>query len=135
MRNNARRFPEGLRPSPVIPAGPVALRPEIARGAANLNIMTLVLWAAVALALAAPSIKSGAFDAMSTGDAMRLVEVRDLIAGQGWFDLMQHRLDPPGLPMHWSRVIDVPLAGLILALRPLLGRDGPEDAAPRLSPQ
>ena len=129
MRNNARRFPEGLRPRPVIPAGPVALRPEIARGAANLNIMTLVLWAAVALALAAPSIKSGVFDAMSTDDAMRLVEVRDLIAGQGWFDLMQRRLDPPGLPMHWSRVIDVPLAGLILALRPLLGSNGAEAAA------
>src|SRR5882762_2558721 len=129
MRNNARRFPEGLRPRPVIPAGPVALRPEITHGTANLNIMTLVLWAAVALALAAPSIKSGVFDAMSTDDAMRLVEVRDLIAGQGWFDLMQHRLDPPGLPMHWSRVVDLPLAGLILALRPLLGGNGAEAAA------
>ena len=41
---------------------------------------------------------------------MRLVEVRDLIAGQGWFDLTQHRLDPPGVSMHWSRVIDAPLA-------------------------
>jgi hypothetical protein len=20
---------------------------------------------------------------------------------------MQHRLDPPGLPMHWSRVVDL----------------------------
>jgi hypothetical protein len=129
MESNAPRFPEGLRARPVIPAGPVVLQPEIAPGTANLNIMTLVLWAAVALALAAPSIKSGVFDAMSTDDAMRLVEVRDLIAGQGWFDLMQHRLDPPGLPMHWSRVIDVPLAGLILALRPLLGSNGAEAAA------
>jgi hypothetical protein len=41
---------------------------------------------------------------------MRLVEVRDLIAGQGWFDLTQHRLDPPGVSIHWSRVIDAPLA-------------------------
>lgn len=129
MKNNAPRFPEGFRPRPVATAGAVALRPEITPGTANLNIMTLVLWAAVALALAAPSIKSGVFDAMSTDDAMRLVEVRDLIAGQGWFDLMQHRLDPPGLPMHWSRVIDVPLAGLILALRPLLGSNGAEAAA------
>ena len=32
---------------------------------------------------------------MSTDDAMRLVEVRDLIGGQGWFDLFQYRLDPP----------------------------------------
>ena len=26
---------------------------------------------------------------------MRLVQVRDLLAGQGWFDLVQHRLAPP----------------------------------------
>lgn len=43
-------------------------------------------------------------------DALRLVQVRDLIAGQGWFDLTQHRIDPPGgTPMHWSRLVDLPL--------------------------
>jgi hypothetical protein len=43
-------------------------------------------------------------------DALRLVQLRDLIAGQGWFDLTQHRIDPPGgTPMHWSRLVDVPL--------------------------
>jgi hypothetical protein len=47
-------------------------------------------------------------------DAMRLVEVRDWLAGQAWFDLHQYRLDPPGgIDMHWSRVLDVPLAILI----------------------
>lgn len=129
MNGPARQSPVGSRHLPGVVGNPVALRPEIARGAANLKIMTLVLWAAVALALAVPSMKAGVFDAMSTDDAMRLVEVRDLIAGQGWFDLMQHRLDPPGLPMHWSRVVDVPLAGLALALRPLLGANGAEAAA------
>src|ERR1700738_5573646 len=108
MKSNAPRFPEGLRARPVTPDGPVALPPEIMPGTANLNIMTVVLWAAVALALAAPSIKSGVLDAMSTDDAMRLVEVRDLIAGQGWFGPMRHRLDPPGLAMHLSRGIEVP---------------------------
>ena len=49
-----------------------------------------------------------------TDDAMRLVEVRDLLAGQGWFDLHQYRLDPPAdLPMHWSRFVDLPIALLI----------------------
>lgn len=49
-----------------------------------------------------------------TDDAMRLVEVRDLLAGQGWFDLHQYRLDPPvDLPMHWSRLVDLPIALLI----------------------
>ena len=64
-----------------------------------------------------------------TDDAMRLVEVRDLLAGQGWYDLTQHRLDAPyGASMHWSRLIDAPIAGLILLLRPLLGV-GAETAA------
>lgn len=49
-----------------------------------------------------------------TDDAMRLVEVRDFLAGQGWFDLHQYRLDPPAdLPMHWSRFVDLPIAVLI----------------------
>jgi len=53
-----------------------------------------------------------------------------LISGQGWFDLFQHRLDPPaGILMHWSRVIDAPLAAIILLLRPLIGTHGAEAAA------
>lgn len=100
--------------------------PTATRGTADPKVMVLMLCAAVALALAAPGIKAGVFDGMSTDDAMRLVEVRDLIGGQGWFDLTQHRLDPPGVPMHWSRVIDAPLAALILMLRPLAGTQGAE---------
>jgi hypothetical protein len=50
-----------------------------------------------------------------TDDAMRLVEVRDFLAGQGWFDLHQPRLAPPlGYDSHWSRLIDAGLAGLFL---------------------
>jgi hypothetical protein len=57
-----------------------------------------------------------------TDDAMRLVEVRDFLNAQSWYDLTQHRLDAPyGASMHWSRLIDTPIAGLILALRPFLG--------------
>jgi hypothetical protein len=47
-------------------------------------------------------------------DAMRLVEVRDLLAGQGWFDLTQYRLGPDGgTLMHWSRLVDWPIVQLI----------------------
>jgi hypothetical protein len=50
-------------------------------------------------------------------DALRLVQVRDLMAGQGWFDLHQYRMNPPdGTLMHWSRLVDLPLAGLIWLL-------------------
>lgn len=92
--------------------------------------VALLLCAAGALVLAVPSLRTGVFDQMSTDDAMRLVEVRDLLAGQSWFDLTQYRMDPPhGGSMHWSRLIDVPIAGLILLLRPLLGAAGAEQAA------
>ena len=43
-------------------------------------------------------------------DVMRLVQVRDLLTGQGWFDLQQYRLGPGGgTLMHWSRIPDVPI--------------------------
>ena len=49
-------------------------------------------------------------------DAMRLVQVRDFLAGAGWFDLHQARLNPPfGYDSHWSRLIDAGLAGLFHA--------------------
>src|SRR4051794_442426 len=50
---------------------------------------------------------------------MRLVQMRDFIAGQGWYDLHQLRINPPsGYDSHWSRLIDAGLAGLLW----LLGR-------------
>lgn len=55
-------------------------------------------------------------------DTLRLIQVRDLLAGQGWFDLHQYRINPPeGVVMHWSRFVDVPIATLDLLLRPVLG--------------
>ncbi|MBP1183090.1 hypothetical protein [Methylobacterium sp. PvR107] len=70
-----------------------------------------------------------------TDDMMRLVGVRDLLAGQGWFDPVQHRMLPPaGIASHWSRLIDLPLAALILALTPLIGRELAEPAAAALWP-
>ncbi len=50
-----------------------------------------------------------------TDDYMRLVQVRDLLSGSDWFDLKQERLNPPyGVEMHWSRLYDLPIAGLTL---------------------
>jgi hypothetical protein len=51
---------------------------------------------------------------LDTDDAMRMVVVRDFLAGQGWYDLVQHRLNTPlGAEVHWSRLIDLPLATLL----------------------
>ncbi|MEC3950923.1 hypothetical protein [Sphingobium sp. HWE2-09] len=55
-------------------------------------------------------------------DAMRLAQVRDWIAGQPFWDVSQHRVNPPvGGPMHWSRIVDMPIAALILLLTPMIG--------------
>src|SRR3546814_15625540 len=54
-----------------------------------------------------------------TDDNLRLQQVRDWLGGQGWFDLRQHRMLPPeGADIHWSRLVDLPLAGLILLFKP-----------------
>jgi len=59
-----------------------------------------------------------------TDDAMRMVRVVDFIQGQPWYDLTAYRLNTPfGAELHWSRLVDLPLAGLVMAFTPLLGAD------------
>jgi hypothetical protein len=70
-----------------------------------------------------------------TDDNMRIMQVRGLLHGQGWFDLRQHRMNPPfGANIHWSRLVDLPIAGLILFLRPFLGGAGAERWAVAIAP-
>jgi len=52
----------------------------------------------------------------NSDDLVRLVEVRDLLAGQNWFDLTQYRLGlEGGTLMHWSRLVDAPVAAIVAA--------------------
>jgi hypothetical protein len=52
-----------------------------------------------------------------TDDAMRLLEVREFLAGRGWFDLHEPRMQPPtGYDTHWSRFVDAGLAGVFLII-------------------
>lgn len=68
-------------------------------------------------------------------DALRLVQVRDWMAGQSWFDVTQYRINPPGGgPMHWSRLIDVPIAALLWIATPLLGTATTEKAVLAIYP-
>ncbi len=47
-------------------------------------------------------------------DFLRLNQVRGWLAGQSWFDVSVARMNPPvGGDVHWSRLVDVPLAALI----------------------
>lgn len=57
-----------------------------------------------------------------TDDAMRMVTVRDLLAGQNWLDHTQYRLNTPfGADIHWSHLVDAGIGGVILLLRPFFG--------------
>src|SRR6476469_7428477 len=70
-----------------------------------------------------------------TDDNMRIMQVRALLHGQDWFDLRQYRLNPPyGANIHWSRLVDLPIAGLILGLRPFLGGAAAEKWAVAIAP-
>ncbi|WP_260597613.1 hypothetical protein [Sphingomonas endolithica] len=87
------------------------------------------LWPAVlgAWAVAAIVLLAASFQALhllwfpDPDDAMRLVEVRDWLAGQSWWDVGQHRLNGGDFAMHWSRLVDLPLAAVIVPLDPLVG--------------
>jgi hypothetical protein len=76
--------------------------------------LLFIIWAATVATYLIAGLRAD--ESLSTDDAMRLVQVRDLLAGQNWFDPVQYRLDPPlGVAMHWSRLIDLPIAALIRA--------------------
>lgn len=83
----------------------------------------LILWLACsALLLLLDWHRIGPMDFRDPDDAMRMVQVRDFLVGQSWFDVSQHRINPPaGGPMHWSRIVDLPIAALIMLFKPLVG--------------
>lgn len=57
-------------------------------------------------------------------DAMRMLQVLDLRNDGDWYDLSQPRLNPPaGVPMHWSRLPDLPILGMLAMTEPMLGRE------------
>lgn len=85
--------------------------------------LTLALWLLVAAALFWSRWGQVYWLGLGdTDDNMRLMQVRALLHGQAWFDLRQYRMNPPaGFNIHWSRIVDLPLAALILVLRPFTG--------------
>jgi hypothetical protein len=81
----------------------------------NFAVLLCLAWLAVAFELVRLYWANTADLLLDTDDAMRLVQVRAFLAGQGWFDLTEMRVQPPiGYESHWSRLIDAGLAGLFL---------------------
>ncbi len=100
------------------------------------RLCVALFWvAAAALLLYTRWNAIGWFALSDTDDNMRMMQVRGLLGGQGWYDLRQYRLDPPtGANIHWSRLVDLPIAGLILLLKPFLGGAMAEKVAVALAP-
>lgn len=102
----------------------------------NWRLWVAIFWVAAAFFLLYGRWNSIQWFALGdTDDNMRMMQVRALLHGQDWFDLRQHRLDPPyGANIHWSRLVDLPIAGIILLMRPLVGGPIAEKIAVSLAP-
>lgn len=93
-------------------------------------VVVLAIWAVAALVLLVraqfqPSPLLGDAD-----DAMRTIEAIDLLNGQAWHDYTQYRDNTPyGASMHWSRLIDAPIAVIMFVVSPLAGAAAPRIAA------
>lgn len=91
-------------------------------------MLVWLLLAAFLLVRALPALAERRFP--DPDDVLRLVQLRDLLGGQGWFDLHQYRIDgPQGTLMHWSRLVDLPLALVVGALAPVIGMAAAEQVA------
>lgn len=87
-------------------------------------LIVVGFWAAVATLLAIRAVFQ--FDSVplfgDSDDAMRMVTARELLSGQAWQDLTLHRDNAPfGAPLHWSHLVDAPIALLLAIARPIFG--------------
>ncbi|MEB2844941.1 hypothetical protein GAO09_02030 [Rhizobiales bacterium RZME27] len=85
------------------PARPALLRP------------LLFYCLAVVLAILVSTLPNAVdYVGQDNDDIMRLVEIRDWLGGQHWFDMQQYRLGlDGGTLMHWSRFVDLPIGAMI----------------------
>jgi hypothetical protein len=100
------------------------------------QVWVLLLWAAAAATMIYGHWNLIRwFSLLDTDDNLRIAQVRALLAGQDWYDLRQYKLNPPfGANIHWSRLVDLPIAGIKLALSPLIGGVSAEKAAVAIAP-
>ncbi len=74
----------------------------------------LAIWLAYCLVRLAIQPLLG-WEPVGPDDWTRLLQVRAWLDGQGFWDVTQYRMNPPdGFSMHWSRLVDLPLAALML---------------------
>lgn len=99
---------------------PSAVRPGTWRNDAMLGLAGTLLALGLHALAGFPTLPAANGD---NDSLLRLIEIRDLIGGQAWFDLHQYRMGPPGgFVMHWSRLVDAPIAAVILVVSALTGK-------------
>jgi len=100
------------------------------------RLLVLLFWVAAAAYMLFD--RWGAIRGFALGDTddnMRMMQVRALLDGQGWYDLRQYRMNPPyGADIHWSRLVDLPIAGLKLLFAPFVGGRNAEQIAVAVAP-
>ncbi len=75
------------------------------------------------------------YRAQEPDDYVRLLQVRDWINGQAWFDTRQYRMDAPiGADIHWVRLVDIPIAAAMLFFKTFLPLRAEETAAMTVVP-
>ncbi len=85
-------------------------------------LMALAIMAMSTVPMTVSRIHDGTL--VDNDDAMRLVQMRDWMNGQSWFDLTERRIDPPtGMLSHWPRLVELPMAGAIRGLGLFVDRD------------
>mgnify|MGYP005989962839 CR=1 FL=1 len=92
-----------------------------------------------AVAIIVTSLRAGPAlggDLLGNDDMLRMQQVRDLLSGDaGWFDVDQKRLlTSDGGAMHWSRLPDLFIAGIVFLFQPLIGRASAEGLAATIWP-
>lgn len=100
-------------------------------------VRTAIAWVLLCIALISVHFSNfSGFQSMGPDDLLRLVQVRDLMAGQSWFDASQYRVNSTagGVPMHWSRLVDLPLFLVVFVLTPIIGSAWAEAAAITIVP-
>jgi hypothetical protein len=91
------------------------------RAPRRLALTALVVGVGIGTFLGFQDWRSLAVTLGDTDDATRLVLVRGLLHGQGWWDQLMVRFQPPvGVYMHWSRLLDGAIAALDWLLHQLL---------------
>lgn len=89
---------------------------------AGLTRPLLISWALAACVLiAVAASRIARLQLPDPDDTLRLLEVRAWLAGQSWWDVSQYGFSGSGEVMHWSRLVDLPLAAAMTVLRPIFG--------------